>query len=144
MSGMSTPSGRTAACAFVLLAAMSLTRAQTPSAFDVVIRNGTVIDGSGAAPFRADVAVLDGRIVRVGDLARATATTTIDATGLYVAPGFINIHSHPSADALPRAENMLTQGVTTEILNADGSGPLDLRAQMARFEAAGLAVNVGG
>ena len=144
MAGMSTPSGRSAAGAVALLTAVTLTQAQTPAVFDVVIRNGTVIDGSGAAPFRADVAVLDGRIVRVGALAGATAKTTIDATGLYVTPGFINIHSHPSADALPRAENMLTQGVTTEILNADGSGPIDLRAQMDRLEAAGLAVNVGG
>ena len=134
----------TTASAFALLAAIAALQAQTSETFDTLIRNGTVIDGSGAAPFRADVAVLGGRIVRVGDLPGASATTTVDATGLYVAPGFINIHSHPSADALPRAENMLTQGVTTEILNADGGGPLDLRAQMDRLAAAGLAVNVGG
>jgi N-acyl-D-amino-acid deacylase len=144
MAGMSSPFGKTTASALGLLAAMAVAQAQTSETFDTVIRNGTVIDGSGAAPYRADVAVLGGHIVRVGDLARASAKTTIDATGLYVVPGFINIHSHPSADALPRAENMLTQGVTTEILNADGGGPLDLRSQMDRLEAAGLAVNVGG
>ena len=58
-------------------------------------------------------------------------------------PGFINIHSHPSPAALPRAENMLTQGVTTEILNADGGGPLDIRTQLSNLQSAGLAVNVG-
>ncbi|HEX7137476.1 MAG TPA: amidohydrolase family protein, partial [Vicinamibacterales bacterium] len=62
---------------------------------------------------------------------------------LVVAPGFINIHSHATPEGLPRAENMLTQGVTTEILNADGSGPLDIRSQLDGLAARGLAVNVG-
>ena len=57
--------------------------------------------------------------------------------GLFVAPGFINIHSHASPDALPTAVNMLTQGVTTEIFNADGGGPLDLAQQMTRLGGAG-------
>jgi N-acyl-D-aspartate/D-glutamate deacylase len=63
---------------------------------------------------------------------------------LFVTPGFINIHSHASADALPTAVNMLTQGVTTEIVNADGGGPVDLAGQLHRLAAPGLAVNVGG
>lgn len=134
--------------AVIALAAVVVVGAQPqappPDAFDTIVRNGTIVDGSGSTPFRGDIAILDGRIVRVGPLAKAAARTEIDATGLYVAPGFINIHSHPSRDALPRAENMLTQGVTTEILNADGGGPIDLRAQMERLQAAGLAVNVGG
>jgi N-acyl-D-amino-acid deacylase len=117
--------------------------AQTP-AYDIVIRHGTVIDGSGSPRFTADVAIRNGHIAAIGDLSGAAAVTQIDATGLFVTPGFINIHSHASPDALPTAVNMLTQGVTTEIVNADGNGPLGIAGQMGTLAAAGLAVNVGG
>jgi N-acyl-D-aspartate/D-glutamate deacylase len=113
-------------------------------AFDIIIRNGTVIDGSGSPRFDADVGIKNGIIAAVGDLAQATATTQIDARGLFVTPGFINIHSHASAEALPTAVNMLTQGVTTEIFNADGGGALDIAQQLNAVALPGLAVNVGG
>jgi len=111
--------------------------------YDLIIRRGTVLDGSGIPRYRADVGIANGFVARVGDLANARATEEIDATGLFVAPGFINIHSHASVDALPTAENMLTQGVTTEILNPDGGGPTDLGEQMRRVESLGTALNVG-
>ena len=60
----------------------------------------------------------------------------IDVAGLYVAPGFINIHSHASPTALATAENMLTQGVTTEIVNPDGGGPPDIAQQLNDANAA--------
>ena len=125
------------------LIATSALSGQAPS-FDIIIRNGTVIDGSGNPRFDADVGIRNGFIAAVGDLAQATATTQIDARGLFVTPGFINIHSHASADALPTAVNMLTQGVTTEIFNADGGGPVDLAQQLQTLAAAGLALNIGG
>ncbi len=131
--------------ALACLACASVGHAQPPPpAFDVVIRHGTVIDGSGNPRFDADLAIRDGFIVAIGDLDAATATTQVDATGLFVTPGFINIHSHASPDALPTAVNMLTQGVTTEIFNADGNGPLDIAQQMQTLAASGLAVNIGG
>jgi N-acyl-D-aspartate/D-glutamate deacylase len=111
--------------------------------YDVVIRGGTVIDGTGGAPYRADVGIVGKHIARVGDLSRASATTVIDAAGLYVTPGFINLHSHASPAALSTAENMLTQGVTLEILNADGGGPADITKQLADIAASGLAINIG-
>ena len=111
--------------------------------YDVILRGGTVIDGTGHPGYRADVATIGGRIVRMGDLAGASAAIDLDVSGRFVAPGFINLHSHASPQALPHALNMLTQGVTTEMLNADGGGPTDLAAQRARLEAGGLAVNVG-
>ena len=100
----------------------------TAQRYDIVLRNGTILDGSGLLPYRADLAIANGRIARIGKLPRDLAAHDIDVTGLYVAPGFINIHSHVSAAALARAENMLTQGVTTEITNPDGGGQVDLRA----------------
>ena len=124
-------------CAVTLMAQAPVSR------FDLIIRNGTVVDGSGSPRYRADVAIANGFIARVGNLSSERAAAEIDATGLYVAPGFINIHSHASPDALPTAENMLTQGVTTEIVNPDGGGSIDLPQQLARASAAGLAVNVG-
>ena len=132
-----------AVIAVALIAAVGAERPGAQPAYQTIIRNGTVIDGSGLPPYRADVAIVFDHIVRIGDLSSATAVEEVDATGLYVTPGFINIHSHASPVALGRAENMLTQGVTTEIMNADGSGPVDLAAQAARL-AGGLAVNIGG
>ena len=118
-------------------------QAQSPR-FDVIIRHGTVLDGSGNPRYDADLGVRNGFIVAIGELAAATSATEIEARGLFVTPGFINIHSHASPDALPTAVNMLTQGVTTEIFNADGNGSLDIAQQMATLAAAGLAVNIGG
>jgi N-acyl-D-amino-acid deacylase len=110
---------------------------------DIILKNGTVIDGTGSAPYRADVAIAAGRIAMIGDLSRMTAASEIDVTNLYVTPGFINLHSHASPAALATAENMLTQGVTTELLNADGGGRTDLTGQLAQAASDGLAVNIG-
>jgi N-acyl-D-aspartate/D-glutamate deacylase len=124
------------------IAAIVVSYAQSQP-FSIIFRNGTVIDGTGGARFRADLAISGAAVARVGDLANERATTEVDATGLIIAPGFINIHSHATADGLQRAENMLTQGVTTEIANADGAGPLDIADQLDRALARGLAVNLG-
>lgn len=110
--------------------------------FDVVIRGGIVIDGSGAPRYRADVAIAGDSIARVGDLTGARGAIEIDATNRFVTPGFINIHSHATPDGLTTAANMLTQGVTAELVNADGAGPIDIQAQLAAAESRGLAVNL--
>lgn len=128
--------------AWIVVLAATVVHGQSES-FDIVIRNGTVIDGSGNPRFDADVGIRNGFIAAIGDLDAATAATHIDARGLFVVPGLINIHSHASADALPTAVNMLMQGVTTEIFNADGGGPLDIAQQVRTLEARGLAVNIG-
>jgi N-acyl-D-amino-acid deacylase len=130
---------RLATAAALATAALS---AQAPI-YDIVLRHGTVVDGSGLPRYRADVGIVDGAIARIGDLHGAPAALALDVDGLIVAPGFINIHSHATPEGLPRADNMLTQGVTTEIANADGSGPLDVHGALAGVEARGLAVNIG-
>jgi N-acyl-D-amino-acid deacylase len=91
--------------------------------FDVLVRGGTVIDGSGKPGFAADVAISGGRIADVGPLSGATARTVIDAAGLVVCPGFIDTHVHGDAMVLadPLHEPAVRQGVTTYIIGQDGS-----------------------
>ena len=131
--------------ALTCLACVAVGHGQAPPpTYDVIVRHGTVLDGSGNPRYDADIGVRNGVIIAIGDLSAATGATEIEAHGLFVTPGFINIHSHASPDALPTAVNMLTQGVTTEIFNADGNGPLDIGQQMSTLAAGGLAVNIGG
>ena len=91
---------------------------------DLVVRGGTVVDGTGAPRRRADVGVEDGRIAAVGDLGRAVSGRDLDASGLIVAPGFIDIHSHSDFTLLvdPRALSAVAQGVTTELVGNCGHG----------------------
>ena len=109
-----------------LLGGSLLGTAALAEQYDIILRHGTVVDGTGAPGRAADVGVIGGHIAAVGDLEGAKAATEIDATGMIVAPGFVNIHSHADPEGLKRAENMLTQGVTTEVINADGSCGIDL------------------
>jgi N-acyl-D-amino-acid deacylase len=111
--------------------------------YDVILRNGIIIDGTNARRYRADLAVRNGFIYRIGNLRDSKATVELDVSGLVVAPGFINLHSHASRQGISTAVNMLTQGVTTEIINADGAGSLSIANQLKDFSAAGLAVNLG-
>jgi N-acyl-D-amino-acid deacylase len=96
--------------------------------YDVVIRGGTVYDGSGAAPMRADVAVQGDSIVAVGDLGSAKGRVEVDATGLAVAPGFINMLSWATEDLLVdgRSQGDIRQGVTLEVMGeGESMGPLN-------------------
>ncbi|MBY8821603.1 N-acyl-D-amino-acid deacylase family protein [Sphingomonas colocasiae] len=111
--------------------------------YDIVIKGGTIVDGSGLPGYRGDVAIDDGHIVAIGDIGPARAAKTIDAAGLVVSPGFINLHSHAEPDAVSTAVNMLTQGVTTEMINADGGGGSDIATQLPAYASKGLAENIG-
>ena len=118
--------------------------AQQP--YDLGSRGGRLLDGSGNPWYAADVAVQGDRIAAVGDLAGARARRVIDATGLYVAPGFIDDHSHAgpglATPELSGARPLLAQGITTVVVNPDGGGPVDLVAQRAALLKDSLGVNV--
>lgn len=119
---------------------------QPAQQFDVVIRNGRVMDGTGNPWLRADVGIRGDRITAIGRLSGAQARTTIDAADRLVTPGFIDVHSH-AAEGLVRAglrqaQPLLAQGITTIVANPDGGGDVDLAAQRARLEAGGLGPNV--
>ena len=100
--------------------------------FDVIIRNGTVYDGSGGEGRQADVAMRGDRIAGVGDFKNATAKVTIDARGLAVAPGFINMLSWSTESLIAdgRSQSEIRQGVTTEIMGeGESMGPLNDRVR---------------
>jgi len=115
--------------------------------YDLIIRNGMVFDGTGNPWFLADVAFLDGKIAAIGPLVDATAPVEIDATGLFVAPGFIDTHTHAGGGLataeLSHARPLLAQGQTMILANPDGRSPLDLAAQREELLEDGLGVNVG-
>ncbi|MCZ0934709.1 MAG: amidohydrolase family protein [Gemmatimonadetes bacterium] len=126
--------------------------AQEP-AFDILLRGGRVLDGTGNPWFRADVGIRGGRIARVGDLADAAADRVIELDGRYVVPGFIDIHSHAdqgldaegdagSEGARRRAApNLVSQGITTVVINQDGGGPWPIADQRGRLESRGHGPN---
>lgn len=105
---------------FLLLFAASTLTAQD---FDILIRNGRIVDGTGNPSFAADIALRYGRVVAMGKLGSAKARRTIDATGLTVAPGFIDIHNHSDETVLRdgNAHSMIRQGVTSMIFGEGGS-----------------------
>src|SRR5215217_1764422 len=100
----------------LVIISMFLSTSQTPQ-YDLLIRNGRIVDGSGRAGYVADVAIKGDRIVSIGNLAQATASRTIDAQGLVVAPGFIDMLGQSETYLLidPRAMSKLMMAVTTEI-----------------------------
>ena len=90
--------------------------------FDLLLRGGRVIDGAGNPPVHADVGVVGDRIAAVGRLAGVSATRVVDAEGLVVAPGFVDMHTHSDLQILanPSHDAKVCQGVTTEVLGQDG------------------------
>ncbi len=158
--------GRASAAVVGLAASPSLKVEAAPS-FDVVIRGGTVLDGTGAPQFAADVGLVGDTVAALGAIAPGQGRRVIEAPGLHVAPGFIDIHTHSDPDVLayPTADSRVRQGVTTELAgNCGGSAaPLaglgvaerreewrrdgvdadwtDVASYLARVEKAGVSVN---
>ena len=99
--------------------------------YDTLIRNALIIDGSNVPGYPADVAILNGRIERIGDLHDARATEEIDAAGRVLAPGFIDVHTHDDTVVIrqPQMLPKLSQGVTTVIVGNCGisASPVSLR-----------------
>ena len=93
------------------------------SSFDLVIRNGSIVDGTGAAPFKADIGVRSGRIAAIGS-GLAAGTEEIDATGQIVTPGFVDIHTHYDGQATwdERLQPSSWHGVTTAVMGNCGVG----------------------
>jgi N-acyl-D-amino-acid deacylase len=111
--------------------------------YDLLITNARIVDGSGNPWFRADVAIKDGRIARIGRLGPETAVRTIDARGQIVAPGFIDVHTHvESIYGQPAAENFVRMGVTTLVTGNCGSSMTEVGEFLGRIKEKPLAVNL--
>ena len=151
MNVLRRPSPVLAGCLAVLLSAAGLAPASQASAqhFDLLVRGGQVLDGTGSPAFTADVGIVGDEIVRIGDLAASSADRVIDAAGKIVSPGFIDMHSHAdralvSDDVgLRAARNLVLQGITTVVFGPDGRNPVwPLRDEIAAYERLGTGLNV--
>jgi N-acyl-D-amino-acid deacylase len=150
MSRMKTLAALTAA---VVAGCLAVVAAQPAQRFDLLIRNGRVMDGTGNPWFPADIGIQNGRIAAIGKLGSAQAARVIDATGKYVVPGFIDIHSHADDGSGPRgglrdpdpvrrsAPNLVSQGITTVVVNQDGRSPWPVAEQRALLEKTGIGPN---
>jgi N-acyl-D-amino-acid deacylase len=117
-----------------------------PVNYDTIIKNGRIIDGTGAAWYRGDVAIAGGKIAALGVLdVNSTASQVIDAADQYVAPGFIDVHAHCEGDFdnQPQAENFLRMGVTTVVTGNCGGSYLNLGDALTSLTSLPLGVNVG-
>jgi N-acyl-D-aspartate/D-glutamate deacylase len=142
----------------LLLAALSLSAMAQD--YDILIRGGRLVDGTGNPSFLGDVAIQDGKIARIGNLANVSGKRVIDAKGLIVSPGFIDIHNHSDYTLITdgNAESMIRQGVTSMILGEGGSAApsggkqqdvnkianwTDFNGYLSRLLKQGVSTNVG-
>ncbi|HIA48812.1 MAG TPA: hypothetical protein EYN96_12805 [Candidatus Hydrogenedentes bacterium] len=120
--------------------------------FDIILSGGQIIDGTGAPPAKADIGIIGDTIISIGDLTDAVTNARIDVTDRYVVPGFIDLHSHadgPEDNAGLRsrnpkrraARNLVSQGITTVVVNQDGRSPQDISRQKAQLSERGMGVN---
>ncbi|HBL75867.1 MAG: hypothetical protein A2W90_10655 [Bacteroidetes bacterium GWF2_42_66] len=119
----------------------------TTAHFDIVITNGTVYDGTGNAPVRADIGIIDGYISGIGENLSTRGATVIDADKLIVAPGFIDIHTHCDSrillkDSMNAVKNFLTQGVTTVVTGNCGGGRYDVGKFFHQLDSIGTGPNI--
>ncbi len=118
--------------------------AATASAQDVVLMNGTIIDGTLKARFQGNIRIRDGKIAEIGPFKASANELVVDVQGMIVSPGFIDLDSH-SSTALAKdraAASQVQQGITTAVLGADGAGPYLVEAFVSPFDADPPAMNV--
>jgi N-acyl-D-amino-acid deacylase len=110
---------------------------------DIIIRNGKIINGTGNSWFYADIAIKDGKIVKIGRIVNEHAAKELDATGLIVAPGFIDVHTHIEGDEAqnPLATNFIMDGVTTVVTGNCGSSQVDIKKYFQTIDSIQLSVN---
>ncbi len=120
-------------------------RGQQAGSYDLVLRGGTLIDGTKQPPVAGDVAIRDGRIAAVGTFEIAPGTAILQVDGLCVSPGFVDVHTHVDAEIArdPLCSNFLRMGVTTIVTGNCGGSVKDLGAHFGRLERGGIGVNYG-
>ena len=116
---------KTTAFGAAALSLGSLSACRVTPSFDTLIKNGVIHAGDGKAPIRGDIAIRDGKIVAIGQDLGTSARTVLDAGGLVVSPGFIDIHTHSDTNHLdaPKADSRIFQGITAEVGGNCGYAP---------------------
>ena len=130
------------ALVMVCLLSCSLIPSHAQDPLDLLVRNGRVVDGSGKRAFTADVGIKDGVIVQIGKLGNLKAKDVIDASGLIVAPGFIDAHTHADGiERTPLAENFVFMGVTSVVAGNCGGSALEVEQEFQRIRDTGISIN---
>jgi N-acyl-D-amino-acid deacylase len=134
-------------CALVIALAVPLFHHAVASSyadFDLIVAGGRIVDGSGNPWFVSNIAFKNGRIAAIGRIDPARAAKVIDARGLIVAPGFIDVHTHIESNIfdLPQAENFLRMGVTSVVTGNCGGSALNLGDWFSRLEQRGVSINI--
>ncbi len=111
---------------------------------DILIKNGRILDGTGNSWYYGNVAIKGGKIIEIGNTDSLTAAKTIDAAGMIVAPGFIDVHTHIEGDELknPTADNFILDGVTTVVTGNCGSSQVDIKKYLWRIDSLKTSVNI--
>lgn len=127
----------------IALVVLASSLAAQPPAYDLVIRNGRIVDGTGSPWYRADLAIKGDSIARIAPAIADPAARVIDAAGLVVAPGFIDIHTHARRGIfeVPTADNYVRQGVTTLVEGPDGGSAVPLRPFLEKVAATRITPN---
>lgn len=112
--------------------------------FDILIKNGKIIDGTGNSWYYGSIGIWNGQIMAIGQLDGATAIRVMDAKGLIVAPGFIDVHAHIEGDELevPTADNFIFDGVTSVVTGNCGGSNVDMQDYFHRLDSIGMSINV--
>ena len=118
---------------------------QQPQRYDLILRNGLLVDGTGRPAEAGDVAIRGGRIAALGEVQRTADTPVIEVGGQCICPGFLDVHTHVDAEIVrqPLAENFLRMGVTTIITGNCGGSVPDVDAHLRRLEKGGVGLNYG-
>ena len=129
----------------ILLFALTETPSAQNQPYDLLLRNGRIVDGSGSPWYRGDVALKGDTIVRIAPSIEGPATRVIDVGGQVISPGFIDIHTHARRGifVVPTADNYVRQGVTTLMEGPDGGSPVPLKPFLESLEALPKSVNIG-
>lgn len=132
------------ACAFFLVVQALASCTNGSAQYDLIIKNGSIVDGSGGESYPADIGVRGDTIVTIGEIPESAGKTVIDAAGKTVSPGFIDIHTH--SDGIldyPTAHNFIRQGVTTVVDGNCGGSALNIAERLDNVAAQGAALNYG-
>jgi N-acyl-D-amino-acid deacylase len=130
-------------CSFLFLVLFSA-GAWAQQTADVIIKNGRILDGTGNSWRYGDIAIKNGKILKLGDCAGITAAKTIDAANMIVSPGFIDVHTHIEGDEQknPTANNFIMDGVTTVVTGNCGSSRVDIKRYFEQLDSTRLSINV--